>query len=140
LTSPAFKYLAVAVFSSGILLAERIHKRTLEKTRKLLSNPEREATARRYLAVLKDLYTSDEILHRMLTEPQIEDPIAMREKKPIAASAPFFKARYVALKTRSKIVLTATSLSITLPHFIVTKDLILMVTVVTILLIARKVI
>jgi len=31
LTSPAFKYLAVAVFSSGILLAERIHKRTLEK-------------------------------------------------------------------------------------------------------------
>jgi len=90
--------------------------------------------------VLKDLYTSDEILHRMLTEPQIEDPIAMREKKPIAASAPFFKARYVALKTRSKIVLTATSLSITLPHFIVTKDLILMVTVVTILLIARKVI
>lgn len=140
LASPAFKYLAVAVLISSILLAEKIHKKTLEKTRKLLSNPEKEAAARRYLAALKDLYTADEIIYRALAEPQIEDPVAKKEKKPIVASAPFFKARYAALRTRSKIVITATSLSILLPHFIVTKDIILTVTVIGILLLARKVI
>jgi len=34
LASPAFKYLAVAVLISSILLAEKIHKKTLEKTEK----------------------------------------------------------------------------------------------------------
>jgi hypothetical protein len=140
LASPAFKYLAVAVFISGILLAEKVHKNTLKKMRKLLTNPEREIVARRYIAALKDLYAADEIIHRALVEPQIEDPVVKKEKKPIVISAPLFKARYAALKTRSKIVITATSLSIILPHFIVTKDIILTIIVLAILLLTRKVI
>ncbi len=140
LASPAFKYLAVAVFISGILLAERVHKNTLKKMRKLLTNPEREVVARRYIAALKDLYAADEIIYRALAEPQIEDPLVKNEKRPIVASAPFFKARYAALKSRSRIVITATSLSIILPHFIVTKDIILTIIVLAILLLTRKVI
>jgi hypothetical protein len=135
--SPSLKYLAVAVFVFGIMLAERIHKKTLEKMRKLVKNPEAEMVARGYFAVLKDLYTKDHLIRRMLTEPQIEDPIIKREKKLIVASAPFFKARYATLRTRSRIVITATSLSILLPHFIVTKDIILTITVIGILLLAR---
>ncbi len=135
--SPSLKYLAVAVFVFGIMLAERIHKKTLEKMQKLVKNPEAEMVARGYFAVLKELYTADEIIYRALAEPQIEDPVIKREKKLIVASAPFFKARYAALRTRSKIVITATSLSIILPHFIVAKDIILTITVIAILLLAR---
>jgi hypothetical protein len=40
---------------------------------------------------LKDLYTADEIIYRALAEPQIEDPVAKKEKKPIVASAPLLK-------------------------------------------------
>ncbi len=137
--SPSLKYLAVAVFVFGIMLAERIHKKTLEKMRKLVKNPEAEMVARGYFAVLKDLYTKDHLIRRMLTEPQIEDPIIKREKKTVSAAVRFFEARYAALKTRTRIVITATSISIMLPHLVVLRDVATAVIMIGVLLIARKI-
>jgi hypothetical protein len=138
--SPSLKHLAVAVFVFGIMLAERIHKKTLEKMRKLVKNPEAEMVARGYFAVLKDLYTKDHLIRRMLTEPQIEDPVIKREKKTVSAAARFFEARYAALKTRTRIVITATSISIMLPHLVVLRDVVTAVIMIGVLLIARKII
>jgi hypothetical protein len=137
--SPSLKHLAVAVFVFGIMLAERIHKKTLEKMRKLVKNPEAEMVARGYFAVLKDLYTKDHLIRRMLTEPQIEDPIIKREKKTVSAAVRFFEARYAALKTRTRIVITATSISIMLPHLVVFRDVVTAVIMIGVLLIARKI-
>jgi hypothetical protein len=137
--SPSLKHLAVAVFVFGIVLAERIHKKTLEKMRKLVKNPEAEMVARGYFAVLKDLYTKDHLIRRMLTEPQIEDPIIKREKKTVSAAVRFFEARYAALKTRTRIVITATSISIMLPHLVVFRDVVTAVIMIGVLLIARKI-
>jgi hypothetical protein len=137
--NPSLKHLAVAVFVFGIMLAERIHKKTLEKMRKLVKNPEAEMVARGYFAVLKDLYTKDHLIRRMLTEPQIEDPIIKREKKTVSAAVRFFEARYAALKTRTRIVITATSISIMLPHLVVLSDVVTAVIMIGVLLIARKI-
>jgi hypothetical protein len=75
----------------------------------------------------------------VLTEPQIEDPIIKKEKKAVIAATRFFEARYAALKMRSKIVIIATSISMMLPHLVVLKDIVTAVIMISVLIIARKV-
>ena len=137
--SPPLKYLAVAVFIFGVMLAEKIHKKTLEKMQRIIKSPEAEIAARRYFAVLKDLYTEDHPIRRMLAEPRIEDPVIKRERKAIFAAARFFEARYASLKTRSRIVITATSISMMLPHLVVLRDIVSAVIMIGVLIVARKI-
>jgi hypothetical protein len=122
-----------------VVLAEKIHKKTLEKMQRIIKSPEAEIAARSYFAVLKDLYTEDHPIRRMLTEPQIEDPVIKRERKAIFASARFFQARNATLKTRSGIVITAKSISMMLPHLVVLRDIVTAVIMIGVLIIARKI-
>jgi hypothetical protein len=137
--SPSLKYLAIAVFIFGIMLAARIHRKTLEKMQRIIKSPEAEIVARSYFAMLKELYTEGHLIRRMLTEPQIEDPIIKREKKAVIAATRFFEARYAALKMRSKIVIVATSISMMLPHLVVLRDMVTAVIMISILIIVRKI-
>ncbi len=138
LTIPNLKYLSIAPLAVGLAAAEKIMRSTEIKVRKLLEAPEREVEVANYLTRLKDLYIERDYLTRYSQQPKIEDPLLKKEKKPLEASRRFLKSRYTVLKTRNKLVVTATALAVALPHLIIEKDVFIAMAALALALYVKK--
>ncbi|MFN3803671.1 MAG: hypothetical protein ACK4SY_01285 [Pyrobaculum sp.] len=133
---PPLKYVALTIIIAGIVIARKTLQKTELKIRKLLAAPEREIEVSKYLAAMKELYIPD-YLTPLSTSPKIEDPLVRSEKKPLEASRHLLKTRVMTLKTRAKIVTTASIMAVVMPHLLIEKDLFL--ALVGIILVLKKI-
>ncbi|ACB40254.1 hypothetical protein [Pyrobaculum neutrophilum] len=136
--NPSLKYLATATLAAGLLISRELAKRGAKKARKLLAAPEKELRVKTYFAKLKDSYNAREFLERLAREPTVEDPLVRRERKAVDAAAPLYSIKHETLKSKLRIVAYATSIAVALPHLIITKDLVITLAVLLILLAWRK--
>lgn len=132
------RYFALITSIMGFIIAKIILNRLSKKIRKLLSSPERELKVKRYLQILKDVYIPSDYLLRISTEPKVLDPLTKSEKKRLEAGLELLKSKYLNLETRIKIVYIATLLAVILPHIIVTKDFIVFILTLILILSMRK--
>ena len=133
-----YRYLSPLVLTLGLIAARLVLNSASKKIRKLLTAPEYEKYAERYLAKLKDYYSEDDILIRIDEEPKITDPVVSRELKPLHAARPFVKAKTRVLRTRLRVVLTASALAIAIPQILVARDLLMTFLIIILLVVIRE--
>jgi hypothetical protein len=137
--NPVYKYISLAVLALGVVFSKRILRAGERKIRKILTHFDRELLARRYIAMLKDRYDPRDYIARIFSEPYIEDPVVSGERKRLKATQPFFEQGYALLRTRNRLVVLATALSILFPHILVNQDMEAVVfTLVVIILLFKK--